>query len=140
MSDFRKLLVWQKAHRFALRADSLSRTFQRRKPGLANQLTRCADAVPAAIAEGRGRDSDVDFARYCTVGIGEITEAENHLQRAFDGDLISEDDHTGHTADAVEIRRMLIGLRRRLRGEPRKRPAEEPKPVELPAPPEEPTQ
>lgn len=119
MADFRKLLVWQKAHGLALRADDVAKLIARSKPGLARQLERAADAVPAAIAEGRGRATDADFAHYCSMAIGSVTEVENHLQRGYDGGVISKPDYAELTGVAIEVRRMLIGLRRTLRGQPR---------------------
>ena len=119
MADFRKLLVWQKAHQLALRAEQVAMRMARRKPSLAKQLERAADSVPATIAEGRGRGSDKDFANYVTMAIGSVTEVENHLQRGHDGGVISQEDYEELTASAIDVRRMLIGLRRTLRGQPR---------------------
>ena len=127
MTDFRKLNVWSKAHQLSLRAEKVAKRFARKKPSLAKQLERAADSVPAAIAEGRGRGTDADFAHYVSIAIGSVTEVENHLQRGYDGGVISQTDHQELTAAAIEIRRMLIGLRRTLRGEakPEKCPGSE---------------
>ena len=119
MADFRKLLVWQKAHALSLRADQSAKKIARQKPSLAKQLERAADSVPANIAEGRGRSTDADFAHFLSIAIGSVTEVENHLQRAYDGGLIPVDEHTELTDAAIEVRRMLIGLRRTLSGQPR---------------------
>jgi len=119
MPDFRKLLVWQKGHQLALRADQLAARFAGSKPGLAKQLVRAADSVPAVIAEGRGRSTDADFAHYVSMAIGSVTEVENHLQRGYDGGVIPKPDYDELTETAIQVRRMLIGLRRTLRGQPR---------------------
>ena len=119
MNSFKKLIVWQKAHTLALRADELSERIAPKKPGLAKQLGRSADSVPATIAEGRGRATDADFAHYVTMAIGSVTEVENHLQRGYDGRVIPVADYESLTESAIEIRKMLVGLRKRLRGEPR---------------------
>ena len=119
MTDFRKLLVWQKAHQLSLRVEQVASRFSRRKPVLAKQLVRAADSVPANIAEGRGRGSDAAFAHFVSMAIGSVTEVENHVQRGFDGGIIAKPDHDELTAAAIEVRRMLIGLRKALRGEPR---------------------
>jgi four helix bundle protein len=119
MADFRKLNVWQKAHQLALRADQVASRFAGSKPALAKQLERAADSVPATIAEGRGRGTDADFAHYVSMAIGSVTEVENHLQRGYDGGVIPKPDYEELTEEAIAIRRMLIGLRRTLRGLPR---------------------
>ena len=119
MTDFRKLLVWQKAHRLALRAEQVAVRIGRRKPALARQLERAADSVPATIAEGRGRGTDADFAHFVTVAIGSVTEVENHLQRGYDGGVIRKPDYDELTDLAIQVRPRLIGLRKTLRGQPR---------------------
>jgi four helix bundle protein len=116
MSDFRKLLVWHKAHALSLECSEFARHFARRRRGLADQITRAADAIPAHIAEGRGSSTDVDFARYVTMAIKEANELESHLQRTLDGRLCPQAEHDKLTAAAVEVRKMLIGLRKRLMG------------------------
>lgn len=119
MADFRKLVVWQKAHQLSLRAEQVASRVARRKPSLAKQLERAADSVPAAIAEGRGRGTDADFAHYVTIAIGSVTEVENHLQRGYDGGVILKLEYDELTDAAIQVRRMLIGLRKTLRGQPR---------------------
>ena len=119
MGDFKKLLVWQRAHELALRVELIATTIRRTKPSFANQLERAADSVPANIAEGRGRGTDADFAHFVSIAIGSVTEVENHLQRGYDARLISAAEYSELTAIAIHIRRMLIGLRRTLRGQPR---------------------
>jgi four helix bundle protein len=114
MSDFRKLQVWQKAHALSLESARFARLFARKRRRLADQITRAADAIPANIAEGRGSSTDADFARYLTMAIKEANELENHLQRAVDGELCPRVECETITAATVEVRRMLIGLRKRL--------------------------
>ena len=115
MSSFRDLKVWQKSHAFSLRVAKCAERIAPRNPKLAKQLTEAADSVPACLAEGRGRGTDNDFARFVTMGIGSINEVENHLQRAYDGGLIPLAEYESLTADAIEIRKMLVGLRKALK-------------------------
>src|SRR6478735_4904172 len=114
MSDFRKLQVWQKAHVLSLESATFARPFARKRRGLADQITRAADAIPSHIAEGRGSSTDLDFARYLTMAIKEANELESHLQRAVDSNLCPPSEHATLTAATVEVRKMLIGLRKRL--------------------------
>ena len=73
----------------------------RRRRGLADQITRAADAIPSHIAEGRGCATDRDFARHVTMAIKESNELECHLQRAVDGGLCPEIQHAKLTAATV---------------------------------------
>src|SRR3954463_355762 len=114
MSNFRKLQVWQKAHALSLESAKFAGAFTRKRRGLADQITRAADAIPSNIAEGRGSSTDVDFARYVTMAIKEANELENHVQQALDSELCPESEHASVTAATVEVRKMLSGLRRKL--------------------------
>jgi hypothetical protein len=42
---------------------------------------------------------------------------EHHLQRAFDREALSETEHKSLAADTIEIRKMLDGFRKTLRGD-----------------------
>ena len=114
MSDFRKLQVWQKAHVLSLESALFARLFARKRRGLADRISRAADAMPSHIAEGRGSSTDRDFARYVTMAIKEANELESHLQRVVDSKLCLSSEHATLTAATVEVRKMLIGLRKRL--------------------------
>lgn len=114
MSNFRKLQVWQKAHALSLESARFARIFTRKRRRLADQITRAADAIPSTIAEGRGSSTDADFARYLTMAIKEANELENHLQRALDGELCPRSEYETLTAATVEVRKMLLGLRKRV--------------------------
>ena len=120
MADFRKLLVWQKAQQLALGVDRVAAGIPKRKQSLARQLERAADSVPANIGEGRGRVTDADFAHFVAIAIGSVTEVESHLQRGYDAGVIAEREYTELTESAIEVRKMLIGLRCTLRGQPRR--------------------
>src|SRR5688572_22258122 len=84
---------------------------------LADQLERAIESIGDAIAEGRGRATDKDFAHFITTAIASATEAEHHLLRALDVGIFTEDEHRSLCDDLIEIRKILIGLRKRLRGE-----------------------
>src|SRR4051812_35769749 len=90
MSDFKKLLVWQKSNALAVRVVRATGTFKRAHPRLADQMSRSAESIPDAISEGRSRRTDKEFAHYLTVGVGSANELEGQIQRAFDLRLISE--------------------------------------------------
>jgi four helix bundle protein len=116
MSDFRKLLVYQKARALAKRMVQFYPRIRKRSRRLADQLERSVESIGDAIAEGRGRATDRDFAGFATTAISSANETEHHLLRCFDYGILLEGEHESLTADVIEVRKMLIGLRRTLRG------------------------
>lgn len=119
MSSFRNLVVWQKAHTLSLMVSGLSEKIRPKKPGLATQLERAAEAVASHIAEGRGRGTNADFSHFLSMAKGSANEVENDLQKAVDFNLITEAEHTLATDMTIEVRKMIIGLKRAVDGRPK---------------------
>jgi len=72
---FTDLIVWQKAHAFVLSTYRLSNSFpQSEVYGLTSQLRRAAVSIPANIAEGFKKRSDIDTARYMNIAQGSLEE------------------------------------------------------------------
>ena len=85
MKDFKELRVWQKAHSLALEVYQATRSFPRDEIyGLTSQIRRAAVSVGANIAEGCGRRSDGEFARFLQIARGSASELEYHLLFARD--------------------------------------------------------
>src|SRR4051812_43664321 len=117
MADFRKLLVWQKASALEHRVDPVLPRIRRARPKLADQMEGSAESIGSNIAEGRGRSTDKDFAKFITISIGSTTELEHQVQKAFDRHLLTELEYDDLTQRTIEVRKMLIGLRKRLQGD-----------------------
>jgi four helix bundle protein len=78
--SFRDLRVWQKAHEFVLAIYGYSESFpEREKYGLAHQLRRAAVSIPANIAEGFGKRSPADKARFLNMAEGSVEECRYYL-------------------------------------------------------------
>src|SRR5450631_2549478 len=89
MQNFRQLLVWQKAHISAVTVQRSTESIPRSgNVGLISQIRRAALSVPANIAEGCGRSSDQDFAKFIQIAVGSSSELEYHLQCATDTSLM----------------------------------------------------
>ena len=117
MQDYRRLRVWQDAHRLTLDVYAAARTFPKTERfGLTSQLQRAAASVPANLAEGCGRGSDADFARFVQIAVGSATETDYHLLLARDLGHLSSDSHGTLEAQMTTVRRQLIALLKRLRG------------------------
>ncbi|MEO7084244.1 MAG: four helix bundle protein [Gemmatimonadaceae bacterium] len=115
MQDFRKLQVWARAHALALAVRRAARGFPRTGFGsLRNQMIRAAESIATNIVEGCGAESRKEFARFLEIAIKSAMELEYHLQLANDCDVISPAVWQELSAEVIEVRRMLQGLRRRV--------------------------
>lgn len=127
MQDFRKLLVWQKAHEAALLVYDLTSRFPKSELyGLTSQLRRAAVSVAANLAEGSKRSTPADFARFISISEGSAAEAQYVV--ILSGALGYLDDAQSTKAEAlfVEILKMLYSLRVAVLRRPRQvRPAPE---------------
>lgn len=79
--------------------------------GLAQQLCRAAASVPANIAEGHGRASYREFARFLAVAKGSLFEAETFIFLAVRLGYLNDADVADALASSNEIGRMLTSLR-----------------------------
>ncbi|MCB9454023.1 MAG: four helix bundle protein [Anaerolineaceae bacterium] len=115
MQDFKKLAVWEKAHRFTLSTYQATMTFPKEESyGLTNQVRWAAASIPANIAEGCGRDSTKEFRRFLDIAMGSASETEYHLLLAHDLNYLNTDDYQTLSTMVVEVKRMLAGLIKKL--------------------------
>ena len=78
--SFRDLRVWQKAHELVLAVYRYTESFpEREKYGLAHQLRRAAISIPANIAEGFGKRSPAEKARFLNIAEGSVEECRYYL-------------------------------------------------------------
>lgn len=116
MQDFRQLKVWQKAHTLNLKIFAATARFPSSELyGLSSQMRRAGTSITANLAEGRGRGSDADFARFVFMAMGSACELESHLELAKDLKFLPEDSYRTVLNDLVEVKRMLSALITKLR-------------------------
>jgi four helix bundle protein len=115
VQDFRRLLVWQKAHALALAIRSATYRLRRSEfASLRLQAIRSAESIPANIVEGCYADSRKEFARFLGISIRSCGELEYHLQLAHDYGVVPRAAWESLTAKTTEVRRMLVVFRRRV--------------------------
>jgi len=134
MGDFKKREVWQTAHSLVCEVYRCTGAFPKTEAyGLTAQLRRSAASIPANLAEGCGRNGDIEFGRFVQISLGSATELEYHLLLSHDIGLLDASTYGRLSGQARRIQGMLAGLRRALRpaGPPsRSKPtAQSPKPI-----------
>ena len=115
MGDYRQLLVWKRAHGFALEVYQSTRSFpDSERFGLTAQLRRAAISVVSNIAEGSGRQADREQTRFLRIARGSICELECQLLLSRDVGYLKSASWEGLDGRCREIGRMLNGLIRAL--------------------------
>lgn len=85
MGDYQKLEVWKAAHRLTLGIYRGTAAFPASERfGITSQLRRAAASIAANIAEGCGRNSDNELARFLRISLGSANEVEYFLLLARD--------------------------------------------------------
>jgi len=116
MKSFTDLQVWRKAHELTVAVYRETRGFPREELyGLTSQLRRSAASIGANIAEGCGRRSDREMARFLQIARGSASEIEYHVLLARDLHYIDEEDFRKFSRQADEVQRMLTALIQRFR-------------------------
>ena len=84
---------------------------------IVSQVRRAALSIPANIAEGCGRSSDRDFAKFLQIAFASANELEYHLEYILETGLvrIARTEFEERRAEIIQVRRMLTGLLRKIR-------------------------
>ena len=115
-----RLQVWQRA--VALSCEvcaSIDEHRGGRHQALLGQIARSVTSIPANIAEGAGQSTNAQFARFIDIALGSTQETHSHLYLAQGLRLFRPEQAATWLQELVAIRRMLNGLARHLRNEPR---------------------
>lgn len=114
MKSHKDLLVWRKSMELVAEIYAETSSWPKEEVyGLIPQIRRAAVSVPSNIAEGAGRDSgSKEFSRYLSIARGSLAEVETQLEISA---RLGFAQKSKSLLDRVaEIRRMLIGLSRKL--------------------------
>ena len=84
MHNFKKLMVWEKAHSLTVDMYRVTHGFPKEELyGLTSQIRRSTSSIAANIAEGCGRGSKGDFIRFLRIAQGSAFETHQHLLLAY---------------------------------------------------------
>ena len=117
MRNYKDLRVWEEAHRLTLTVYRATQLFPKEERfGLTSQIRRAAASVPANLAEGCGRRSDGEMARYVQIAMGSGAELSYHPLLAKDLGLLKDEEHKDLDAHVERVMRMLSSLSAKVRG------------------------
>jgi len=111
MSNFRKLIIWQKAMNLVTKTYHSTKKFPKEEIfGLTSQIRRCSISIPSNIAEGHGRESNKEYLRFLNISIGSLFELQTQLEIAKNIDYLTEEDFNTLYEDSREVERMLVSF------------------------------
>jgi len=117
MRNHEDLEVWQKAHALTIKLYRATEVFPRAEMfGLTSQIRRAASSIGANLAEGCGRWSEAEMARFVQIAMGSASELHNHLRLAHDLGFLNPAQCSSASKDLISIRQMLTAFLQSLRG------------------------
>ncbi|MCB1188127.1 four helix bundle protein [bacterium] len=112
---YRDLNVWQKSMDLIEEIYRITASFPRDEQfGITSQIRRSAVSVTANVAEGFGRGSRRDYARFVSIALGSARELEALLLVCVRIGTVTSQELSKCNSLIDEISRMLYSLRRRL--------------------------
>lgn len=109
--SFEKLKVWQKARKFSVKIYKTAKAFpDDERFGLVSQMRRCFVSISSNIAEGTGRHSPKDKARFTEIAYSSALELLNQSIISNDLEFIADEDYKFIRAELTEITAMLDAL------------------------------
>jgi four helix bundle protein len=116
MRNYKDLQVWEKAHKLTLAIYRGTHDFPKEERfGLTSQIRRSSASIAANLAEGCGRRSDGEMARYIQISMGSGAELSYHLLLARDLGFLKSAEHSKLDGDLGEVMRMLSSLSQKIR-------------------------
>ncbi|TVQ62721.1 MAG: four helix bundle protein [Phycisphaerales bacterium] len=111
MRSFEDLTAWQLSMACCVGVYKASESFPSdERFGLVSQVRRAAVSVPSNIAEGYGRGSRQDYARFLRVARGSMNEVETQLIIAVRLGYLSDEMYREVRNQYAEAGRVLAGL------------------------------
>ena len=116
MSDkirsFQDLIAWQRARILTAKIYRItSEGAFARDFGLKDQIRRAAVSVMSNIAEGFERGRPTEFHQFLSIAKGSCAELRSQLYVAVDAGYLKQDDFDALLDTAVEVARIVGGLR-----------------------------
>jgi len=115
MHKLRELKIWNKANDLVLEVYRLTKHFPKDEMyGLTSQVRRAVISIPSNIAEGAGRDSDKEFARFLSISNGSAYEVQTQVILAERLNYVQKELTNSALKNLDEIQRMNYSLKKRL--------------------------
>lgn len=121
VKTFRDLLAWQRAMDLVVTVYRATKGFPKEETfGLTMQLRRAVVSVPCNLAEGFGRRSRTDYARYIQIALASLFEVQPQLEISQRLEYLSSENFARLNALSREVEYLLSRLRQKMLASPAK--------------------
>ena len=108
MKDYKKLEVWQISKDLVIDLYRITKEFPKEEIfGLTSQIRRAAVSISANLAEGNGRNGDLELKRFLNIAFGSASELETLIIIVFELKYINEQDYKVIISKLESIQKML---------------------------------
>ncbi|HEY3769760.1 MAG TPA: four helix bundle protein [Candidatus Angelobacter sp.] len=109
MRNYRDLDVWKHSHKLTLDHYEASRKFPKEEMfGLTSQLRRAAISIGANLAEGCGRRTTPEFARFIRIAMGSASELDYHLLLCRDFGFLTNEFYDRTAKELTTVRKIAF--------------------------------
>lgn len=109
--SFEKLIAWQKGRELAILIFKTTKNFQKDETfGLTSQMRRCSISIASNLAEGSGRSSMKDKARFSEIAYSSSLELLNQVILSHDFGYVDENQYIKIREKITEVNMLIDGL------------------------------
>jgi four helix bundle protein len=109
--SFEKLIAWQKGRELALIIYKITKKYPKDETfGLISQMRRCSISIASNLAEGSGRNSYKDKARFSEITYSSSLELLNQVILSSDLEYINENEYLQIREKITEVNMLIDGL------------------------------
>jgi four helix bundle protein len=117
MENFRKLIIWKRTVELATNVYKVTVNFPKYELyGLTSQIRKSAVSISSNIAEGAGRRTKKDFAKFLSISYGSACELETQLLIARNLEYLKVQDFESLYQELDEIQKILFTLENKQHG------------------------
>ncbi len=116
MRDFRQLRIWELSHNLTLKIYRITKGFPKEELfSLTSQMRRSSSSIPTNIAEGCGRGSNSDYARFLQIAVGSSSELDYQILLAKDLEYIDNTLYAELNNEISSLQRQLVAFLQKVR-------------------------
>lgn len=109
--SFEKLIAWQKGRELAILIYKTTKNFPKDEVfGLTSQMRRCSISIASNLAEGSGRSSMKEKARFSEIAYSSSLELLNQVILSFDFEYLDENQYIQIRETITEVNMLIDGI------------------------------